>query len=97
MSAVAVTRETRLRRRSDVLIAGVGAEESVMMSVSEGGYYGLNAIASAIWHALDTPKSVAELCALLEEAFEIDPKTCEADVIKFAGDLIGFGVVEIAP
>jgi hypothetical protein len=97
MTALPLTLETKLRRGSDMLLAGVGDEESVMMSVSQGKVYGLNALAGAIWQLLDTPKTVAEVCAVIQEAFEIDAKTCEADVLRFVDALIGYGAVEVAP
>ena len=88
--------DTTLRRNGDILYAPVGTEEAVMMSVTAGRYYGLNAVASRIWELLETPKTIAQLCAQICEEFEVDAQTCEAEVLKFVEDLIVNGVVHEA-
>jgi hypothetical protein len=37
--------------------------------------------------------TVARLCALLCEEFEVDAQTCEAEVLKFVQDLIDNSIV----
>jgi hypothetical protein len=93
---MSITLETTLSRNADILHASVGTEEGVMMSIEEGRYYGLNAVASRIWELLETPKTVAQLCALLCEEFEVEVRTCETDVLKFVQDLIDNRVVHEA-
>ena len=88
--------DTTLSRNDDILHASVGSEETVMMSVTAGRYYGLNAVASRIWELLETPKTIAQLCAQICEEFEVDAQTCEAEVLKFVQDLIDNGVVHEA-
>ena len=88
--------DTKLSRNGDILHAAVGTEEDVMMSVVEGRYYGLNAVASRIWELLDSPKTVAHLCAQICQEFEVDEQTCEAEVLKFVNELIANGVVHEA-
>ena len=87
---------TALSRNSDILYAPVGSEEMVMMSVTAGRYYGLNAVASRVWELLETPKTIAQLCAQICEEFEVDAQTCEAEVLKFVQDLISNGIVHEA-
>ena len=85
--------DTILSRNDDILHASVGSEEAVMMNVTAGRYYGLNAVASRIWELLETPKTIAELCAQICEEFEVDAQTCEVEVLKFVQDLVDNGVV----
>ena len=87
---------TTLSRNGDILNAPVGSEEAVMMDVTAGRYYGLNAVASRIWELLETPKTIAQLCAQICEEFEVDAQTCEAEVLKFVQDLINNRVVHEA-
>jgi hypothetical protein len=87
---------TALSRNSDILYAPVGSEEMVMMSVTAGRYYGLNTVASRVWELLETPKTIAQLCAQICEEFEVDAQTCDAEVLKFVQDLIGNGIVHEA-
>ncbi len=93
---MSITPETKLIRNGDILHAPVGTEETLMMSVKAGRYYGLDAVASRIWELLETPKTVAQLCAQICQEFEIDAQTCEADVLKFTGDLVDNRIVHEA-
>jgi hypothetical protein len=88
--------DTTLSRHDDTLYAPVGGEEAVMLSVEAGRYYGLNAVAKRIWELLETPKTIVQLCTQLSEEFEVDARTCEAEVLKFAQDLIDNGVASEA-
>jgi coenzyme PQQ synthesis protein D (PqqD) len=89
---MSITLKTTLSRNGDILHAPVGTEEAVMMSVTAGRYYSLNAVALRIWELLETPKTVALLCSQIEEEFEVDAQVCEVEVLKFVQDLIDNGV-----
>jgi hypothetical protein len=86
--------DTVLRRNGEILHAAVSTEEAVMMSVAAGKYYGVNAVGARIWDLLETPKTIAQLCAQIEDEFDVDAVTCETTVLKFAGDLVDNGIVD---
>ena len=90
---MAVTLNTTLSRNGDILYASVDSEEVVMLSVTAGKYYGLNAVGARIWELLEHPMTLAQLCAKICEDFEVDMKTCEAAVLKFAEEIIDNGIV----
>jgi hypothetical protein len=94
---MAVTLDTTLSRNGDILYASVNTENSVMMSVAAGEYYGLNAVAARIWELLEQPMTVAQLCAQIREEFDVDMQTCEAAVLKFADEIINNGIVRASP
>lgn len=88
-----ITRETILRRSGSILYAQVGADEGVMLSVEQGLYYGLNAVAARICELLETPTTVAEVIARVCDEFDVDPETAETEVIKFVTALADNGIV----
>ena len=90
---MAVTLNTTLSRNGDILYASVDSEEVVMLSVTAGKYYGLNAVGARIWELLEHPMTLAQLCAKICEDFEVDMKTCEAAVLRFAEEIIDNGIV----
>jgi hypothetical protein len=96
VNIMSVGLDTKLSRNDEILHASVGSEEVVMMSVPAGRYYGLNAVASRIWELLETPKTIAQVCAQISEEFEVDAQTCEAEVLKFVQDLLDNGIVHKA-
>jgi hypothetical protein len=91
-----LTSATRLIRSDDILHAPLGAEEAVMMSVDAGRYFSLNAVASRVWELLESPQTVRELCARLCEEFVVETTTCEAELLRFTGELIDNGIVHEA-
>lgn len=93
---MAITLDTTLVRVADILYAPVGTEEGVMLSVQQGCYYGLNAVASRIWELLEAPKTIEQLSAHICDEFDVDAPTAEAEVLKFAAVLIEKGVVDDA-
>jgi hypothetical protein len=96
VNIMSVGLDTKLSRNDEILHASVGSEEVVMMSVPAGRYYGLNAVASRIWELLETPKTIAQVCAQISEEFEVDAQTCESEVLKFVQDLLDNGIVHKA-
>jgi hypothetical protein len=94
--AVTITLATTLRRDSDILHAAVGTEELVMLSISAGRYYGLNSVGARFWELLEAPTTVAQICARLCEEFEVDEQDCQTALLKFANDLVDYGVVHVA-
>ena len=90
---MALTRETMLVRNGDFLYGSVGADEALVMNIVDDSYFGFNAVAKRIWEMLDSPKTVAALCAEICAEFDVDAQTCETEVLRFAGDLIARGML----
>ncbi len=86
--------ETLLSRSGDFLFAPVRADDMLMMAKESGLYFGLNAVGRRIWELLDTPMTVAAICARLCEEFEVDLQTCETEVANFVPLLIERGLVK---
>ncbi len=70
-------------------------DEIVLMHVESGKYYSLNAVGSAVWKQLSSPRSLSELCDLVVDEFEVDPETCRRDVEALLEDLLGLDLVQI--
>lgn len=94
---MAVGLDTILSRSTDILHAPVGDDRAVMMSVQAGQYFGLDAVGARVWELLESPKSISQLCAELCEEFEVEPQTCQAQILEFAADLVGQGIVHADP
>jgi hypothetical protein len=82
------------RRTGNWLSATVG-EELVMMSVEDGKYLGLNEMGRRIWDLIAEPRNVAEICRTLEQAFEVTPETCRAEVEAFLQEMTQNGAVAL--
>ena len=72
------------------------ADEAVLLSMSDGEYYGLNEVAASIWKLVQHPRTVAEVRdALLAEYYEIDSAQCEEAVVTFLNEMIALNLVTV--
>lgn len=81
--------------RSDKPLAAEVDGEVVLMSVSDGLYFGLNAVGSDIWRRLAQPTRLADLCAALAAEYESDPAQIERDVLALMGQLADRQLLEV--
>ncbi len=79
---------------SDQITSQLG-DESVILSLNDGMYYGLDPIGTRIWSLLDRPRQVREICGVIQEGYEVGPAECEQAVLALLRDLIARGLVEI--
>ena len=71
--------------------------ETVILSLKNGEYYGLNAVAAAIWKMLHGRRTIAQICdALLQQFSGVTPEQCEADVVRMVDELAQLGLVEVS-
>ena len=81
--------------RCDDIIVGKVDEDVMMASIETGKYYQLNPTGSRIWDLLEQPKSINQLCRLLEKDFKVAPEGCQRDVILFLKEMAFRNVVAI--
>ena len=92
-----IDRTAILSRGAGVLEAQMGEEDTVLLGPDSDTYFGLEGTAAAVWRALETPQSLADLSATLAEEYDADAATIESDVTPFLTDLIASGFVTLAP
>lgn len=86
MPASDLTLDTVIQRSSELLSSELD-EETVMMDIETGDYYGLNNVGSRIWAHSENPVSVSELCEKLQGEFEVPADQCQSDVLDFLKEL----------
>lgn len=69
--------------------------ETVVLSLRNGEYFGLNDVGAAIWRLIQAPCSVAEVRDRLLEGYSgIESETCENEVLMFLRDAIALELVD---
>ncbi|MEO0374625.1 hypothetical protein C1752_04998 [Acaryochloris thomasi RCC1774] len=63
-------------------------DESVILNLKTGMYYGLNEVGASVWKLLQQPQAVADICDAILQEYEVDPAQCEADVFALLNDMI---------
>jgi len=86
--------EVRLSRTENLLSTQLD-EETVLMSIDAGAYYGLEGPARSIWEILETPMTFSALVDRLVEEYRVSPETCAADVERFLGEMEREGLLRV--
>ena len=87
--------------RSFVAVAGNQVstrleDESVILSLQDGVYYGLNQCGARIWDLLQEPRAVGNIRDIILEEYEVDPQQCEEDLLRLLRELADKGLIEVS-
>jgi hypothetical protein len=77
--------ETDIITRADNKVAADVGDETVILDIESGYYFQLNKSGARIWNLLEARMPVAELCAKVEAAFDVDSHTCRTEIAEFLG------------
>ena len=69
--------------------------ETVLMNVGNGKYYQLDDIGSRVWALIETPKAVGAVCSQLVQEFDVEPATCETDVLTLLDRLLAHNLIRV--
>jgi hypothetical protein len=69
----------RLRIADDVVFRDL-AGESVLLNLSTGTYFGLDAVGTRLWHLLKEQGSAAAAIATLQSEYDVDERRLRQDV-----------------
>lgn len=72
----------RLKASPDAFANAVG-DETVLLQVKRGTYYGLDAIGTRIWAGLNEGRPPAEICQQIAVEYDVSIETVEADARSF--------------
>ena len=87
---------TMIRRQGDWLAARVG-DELVMMSAAKGNYVGLSEVGARVWELIEAPRSLDDVCAQLQDEYDVTPQMCRDEVATFLMELMKHGAVALDP
>lgn len=72
---------------SDDAIASAVGDETVILQLKNGAYFGLDAVGTRIWALLKEGHSPAAICAQMADEYDVAPEVLEADVRRLLGEL----------
>src|SRR5262249_49520830 len=76
-----------VQRDPDVIAAEAGPD-LVMVSITNGLYYGVSDVARELWRAIEHPKKISDLIDDLVATYNIDRSKCEEETLSFLEDLL---------
>jgi len=62
-------------------------EETVILDLESGTYFGLDPVGARIWQLLKEGKSLSEICEAMLEEYEVSREELERDALALAQDL----------
>ena len=81
-----VTLENRFAVSDDVIFRALG-EESVILSLDTGMYFGLDPVGTRIWTLLPD-RNLAQVAEVIHEEFEADLPQIQRDVLELVDQLV---------
>ena len=69
--------------------------EAVLLNIETGVYFGLDPAGTSIWHLFEKKKKLKEVLETLLTEYQIEPKDCKEDLLRFTSSLEKNGLVEL--
>jgi hypothetical protein len=69
--------------------------ETVILSLKNGEYFGLNEVAAAVWKQIQQPMRVVDLCTALLQEFAVTQQQCETEVVGLLNQMKDLGLVDV--
>ena len=89
-----MTDSTRVVACEEVISTDLDGE-AVLMHVSKGLYFGLNAVGSVVWDLIRNPVSVNHLCDTVAGQFEVSREVVDRDVVALLEQLRENGLARV--
>lgn len=86
---------TCVAKATDLLATDLD-NETVLMSIQGGTYFGMEKTARRIWELLESPCTVSDMINRLSEEYNVAPDVCASDVIPFLQELCEEGLIIVS-
>ena len=86
--------EDKLVRAQEILSTELD-QETVLMSIDAGAYYGMGGAARSIWEKLATPITFSALVDELVREYEVPHEACAADLQGFLAEMEREGLLRV--
>ena len=84
--------QRRLTPSPDAATSAVG-DETVILHLTKGTYFGLDPVGTRIWAMLKEGVATPDICRRLADEYSVELSTIESDARKFLGDLEAQGIL----
>lgn len=76
----------------DVVARQVG-DETVILHLGSGTYFGLDSAGARMWQLMGEGKSLTEICDVMLDEYDVSREQLERDVTGFVEDLLAQGLI----
>jgi hypothetical protein len=78
------------------VMARTVGDETVILDLASGTYFGLDPVGARIWELLGEGKTLSEVCGQMLEEYEVSREELERDALRLAKELADQGLVHLA-
>lgn len=71
-------------------------EETVILDLASGTYFGLDPVGARIWQLFTEGRTLAEVCATMLAEYEVTQEDIECDVLRLAEELRAKQLISVA-
>ena len=93
--ASGITLDTVISQSKDQVSTDLDGE-TVLMSIEQGNYYGMDQILSRIWAIIENPIKTSDLIEKLLKEYDVSREDCEKDVLKVLNELEDENLLELS-
>jgi hypothetical protein len=76
-------------------VSGELAGEVVILNLKAGVYHGLESTGARVWQLVQEPRRVAEIRDTLLAEYDVEPNTCENDLLQFLSEMANHGLLDV--
>jgi hypothetical protein len=77
-------------------VSTVLSDETVILHLGDGRYYGLDSVGTSIWRLLQVPRTVAEIRDRIVEEYDVDAERCARDLDALLRDLAERRLIQVS-
>lgn len=77
------------------VMARTVGDETVILDLASGTYFGLDPVGARIWELLGEGKTFAEICDQMLDEYEVTREELERDTLRLAQELAEQGLIHI--
>jgi hypothetical protein len=71
-------------------------EETVVLDMASGTYYGLDAVAARVWTLIEQPMTLRAIHEAIVAEYDVDAVSCRRDIVAFLDRMQAIGLVHIS-
>lgn len=81
-------------RLSDNVVAREVGEETMLLDLASGTYFGLDPVGGRFWHLIEEGKSPPEARAALLDEYDVEPQVLDRDLEALLDSLAANGLLD---
>lgn len=87
--------QSRLRRKSEEVVAKVMDGEAIIINLATGVYYSLDEAGAAMWELIEAGRHLHDVAVAIAARYEVTADQAAQDVLHLASELVREDLVEI--